>query len=315
MHDRKDYNTCMDFTKLFTLQFVMFAELMLGYALCRMNILKPQERGVLSRLVVYLLLPCNIVHAFRVELSEEVIGHFVEIFVISCGIQVLCTLLAHTLYNRVPLEKRKILQYATVCSNAGFLGNAVADGVYGSMGLLYAQIYLIPVRIVMWTAGVSYFAQSSDRRGMIRSILTHPCIIAVIVGIVRMVLQIPVPAPAENLLSVLGSCATPLIMLFLGMILAEAGFGNMLEKTNMIFSVIRLVLIPAVVWLVCRLFHADTMITGLSVLLAAMPAGTTTAVLAEQYHADEEFAANCVILTTLLSIGLLPVWVWLVETL
>lgn len=315
MQEENDYNMVMDFTKLFTLQFVMFAELMLGYALCRMNILKPQERGVLSRLVIHLLLPCSIIHAFRVELTQELLSNFAEIFIISCGVQILCTFLAHTLYNRVPAEKRKILQYATVCSNAGFLGNAVADGVYGSMGLLYAQIYLIPLRIVMWTAGVSYFAESSDRKGMIRSIVTHPCIIAVFVGILRIVFQIPVPAAAESLLSVLGACATPLIMIFLGMILAEAGFGNMLEKTNVIFSVIRLVLIPAAIWLVCRLFHADTMITGLSVLLAAMPAGTTTAVLAEQYHADEEFAANCVILTTLLSIGLLPVWVWLVETL
>ena len=31
-----------------------------------------------------------------------------------------------------------IFQYATVCSNAGFLGNPVAEGLYGSLGLLYA---------------------------------------------------------------------------------------------------------------------------------------------------------------------------------
>ena len=43
----------------------------LGYVLCRMNILKPQERGVLSRLVIHLLLPCSIIHAFRVELTQE----------------------------------------------------------------------------------------------------------------------------------------------------------------------------------------------------------------------------------------------------
>ncbi len=72
---------------------------------------------------------------------------------------------------------------------------------------------------------------------------------------------------------------------------------------------IRLLIIPGIVLFACLLVHPDPVITGLSVLLAAMPAGSTTAVLAEQYHADTEFAANVVVMTTLLSIALLPVWV------
>ena len=150
---------------------------------------------------------------------------------------------------------------------------------------------------------------------MIKSIVTHPCIVAVTIGILRMLLQIPVPEPVESLLGAFGACSTPLIMLFLGMILAEAGLGNMITKLNLEFSLIRLVLIPAAVLIVCRLCHVDDMITSLSVLLAAMPAGSTTAVLAEQYQADVEFAANCVVLSTVLSIGLLPVWVWVLTVL
>ena len=43
---------------------------------------------------------------------------------------------------------RKVMQYATVASNAGFLGNPVAEGVFGSVGLALASVYLIPQRIV-----------------------------------------------------------------------------------------------------------------------------------------------------------------------
>jgi predicted permease len=49
------------------------------------------------------------------------------------------------------------------------------------------------------------------------------------------------------------------------------------------------------------------------VLLAAMPAGSTTSVLAEQYKADVAFASKVVVLTTLGSIILLPAWVYLLQ--
>ena len=83
-----------------------------------------------------------------------------------------------------------VLQYATVCSNAGFLGNPVAEGLYGSIGLLYASVYLIPQRIVMWSAGISYFTESPSRKEVVKKVLTHPCIVAVEIGIVLMVTQV-----------------------------------------------------------------------------------------------------------------------------
>ncbi|MCF0114194.1 MAG: AEC family transporter [Erysipelotrichaceae bacterium] len=302
----------MDFSKLFNLQFMMFAEMTVGYMVCKMQILKPSERSVLSKLCINVFLPCNIMSAFNMELSEEIINCFLQIFLVSCGIQVVCTLIAKLGYNWVEEDKKPVMQYATVCSNAGFLGNPVAEGVYGSLGLLYGQIYLIPLRIVMWTAGVSFFAKEGKQH-VIKTIVTHPCIIALGIGLLRMGLQVSVPSMIDSTLSSLGKCATPCIMVFLGMILYDIGFKDMISKENVIFSCIRLVLIPAIVLGLCIVVHIDPMITGLSVILAAMPAGSTTAVLADQYHRSVDFAANCVVLTTMLSIALLPVWVMIVQ--
>ncbi len=299
----------MDFSKLFNLQFMMFAEMAIGYIICRMHILKPSDRSVLSKLVINVLLPASILNAFKMEMTVEVLNSFFQIFIASCGVQLLCTVLAKFAFNKVIPSRKPVMQYATVCSNAGFLGNAVAEGVYGAEGLLFGQIYLIPLRIVMWTAGVSYFASSGRKNNVLKSIITHPCIIACGLGIVRMVLAIPFPAAVDQTLAALGRCATPLIMIFLGMILEEIGFGSMLEKDNLLFALLRLVIIPLIVLGGCMALHLEPLITGLSVVLAAMPAGSTTAVVTEQYNGDVHFAANCVVLTTLLSIALLPVWV------
>lgn len=73
-------------------------------------------------------------------------------------------------------------------------------------------------------------------------------------------------------------------------------------------TAVRLILIPALVWIGCLLFHIDTLVMGISVVLAAMPAASTTAILAAKYGGDEVFATKCVVFTTLLSMVSAPVW-------
>ncbi|MBR1629085.1 MAG: AEC family transporter [Lachnospiraceae bacterium] len=183
----------------------------------------------------------------------------------------------------------------------------------GELGLLYGQIYLIPLRIVMWTAGISYFEGQTDFKSKIKKIVTHPCIVSVFIGLILMLSGIQMPSALSQTMSALGRCSTPLIMIFLGMVLSEAGFKGILSRETLAFSFLRLIAIPAVVLLFCALFHVDSFITGLSVLLAAMPAGSTTSVLAEQYNTDVAFASNIVICTTIGSILLLPAWVALFQ--
>lgn len=305
----------MNLNELFLLQFMMFAEMIVGYLLCMTGVLSPKDRSVFSKAVINVFLPCSIVNSFLTRPDSNVLQDFLTVLLVSIMIQVFCTILANVLYRRTPANQKPILQYATVCSNAGFLGNAVAEGVYGELGLLYGQIYLIPLRIVMWTAGISYFEGQSDWKTKIRKIITHPCIIAVTIGLCIMLTGITLPAALTRTMTSLGRCSTPLIMVFLGMVLAETGVKGMINKDTLKFALLRLILIPSVVLLFCLLFHVDSFITGLSVLLAAMPAGSTTSVLAEQYQSDVAFASNIVVFTTIGSILLLPAWVMLLQML
>lgn len=299
---------------LLDLQLMMFIEIAIGWFLRKKNMITEEGKRVLTDLVISLILPCNIIQSFRIEMDSDIIRQGIQILVISIVIQIFCTLISSTCYNRFPQEKKTVLQYATVCSNAGFLGNPVAEGIYGSMGLLYASIYLIPQRIVMWSAGVSYFTHSPSKKEVFKKVITHPCIIAVGIGLVLMLTQLPLPEPvSRTLASISGSC-TPVTMLLIGSIMASADLKTMVTKVTAGYSVIRLVLIPLAVFVGCRIFRVNDLITGVSVVLAAMPAGSTTAILAAKYHGDEEFASKCVVLTTFLSMFLVPVWVTVMST-
>lgn len=71
-----------------------------------------------------------------------------------------------------------------------FLANPVTEGIYGSMGLLYTSIFLIPMRVIMWSVGTSYFvAEDTDRKKVLKNIATHPCLVAVYVGMALMIFR------------------------------------------------------------------------------------------------------------------------------
>ncbi len=298
----------MELQGLLNLQLMMFLLMGVGAALRRMNIVTREGRGLLTDLIVDVFLPCNIIASFTSSFDREALSVGLEVVVISVVLQVFCIGLSAFCYRRVPKPQRSILQYGTVCSNAAFLGNPVAEGLFGSLGLLYASLYAIPQRIVMWSVGVSYFTDHPSKREVLKKVVTHPCILSVAIGLVLMITDLPLPAFLSKSISTLGGCTTAVTMLFIGAVLAEAGLRHMVCKLTVIYAAVRLLGIPLAVLAGCLLCHVDATAASLSVVLAAMPAGSTTAIMAAKYQGDEVFATRCVVFTTLLSMALLPLW-------
>lgn len=293
---------------LFDLQIMMFLLMAAGVVLRKKNIITKDGKNMLTDLVMCLILPCNIISAFYIPMDKSLFVTGAEALVVSICIQIFCTFISGVFYKKIPKKQRMVLQYGTVCSNAGFLGNPVAEGLYGSLGLLYASIYLIPQRIVMWTAGVSYFTECPSRREVVKKVLRHPCIIAVEIGLALLVTQIKLPEFLSSGIENIGDCTTPVTMILIGAILADADMRYLISKITAMYSLVRLVIIPAVVLIGCYLANVDGIVAGVSITLAAMPAGSTTAILAVKYKGDEVFATQCVVLTTLLSVLAVPVW-------
>lgn len=298
----------MEYSRLINLQGMLFLLVAAGVVLRKKGILPEGAKAVLTDLVIYLILPCNIINSFFIEFNLEILKGFAVILTIASLIQIGCLMLAKVFYNREPESRKKVLQYGTVCSNAGFMGNPIAEGVYGAEGLMYASIFLIPQRIVMWSAGVSYFTESPDRKTVVKKVLTHPCIIAVYIGLVLMITRLPLPVFLQNTIKNVGGCTTTVSMVLIGAILAEVEPGSILDWGIVKYAAIRLFLLPLLVYISCRAFQVTPLLAGVSVLLTGMPAGSTTAILASKYDGDYIFATKCVVVTTLLSLVTIPLW-------
>lgn len=298
----------MNLSHLLNLQGMLFLLVASGIYLRKKGILPDAAKAILTDLVIDLILPCNIIASFLMEFNMDILRSFGIILLIATFIQLGCLFFANIFYNKEPDERKKVLQYGTVCSNAGFMGNPIAEGVYGGAGLMYASVFLVPQRIVMWSAGISYFTESPDRKSVVKKVLTHPCIVSVYIGLFFMITQISMPSFLEQTIRGIGSCTTVMSMLLIGTILAEVEPKSILDRTILKYTVIRLFFIPFLVLVLCRFFHVAPLLTGVSVLLTGMPAGSTTAILAAKYDGDYIFATKCVVVTTLLSLITIPLW-------
>ncbi|MDO5133299.1 MAG: AEC family transporter [Eubacteriales bacterium] len=295
------------------LQFIIFALIGIGFLTRRKGMVSGEGQKNLTDIVINIVLPCNIVTSFIQEFPEDAIQECIQIFLISVGIQFFCLLYGKVAYPKETVERQKCLSYGIICSNAGFLGNPVAAGVYGPIGLALASVYLIPVRVMMWSEGVAVFSGQSDRKGAMKKIVTHPCVIACFLGIILMLTGTSmIPVTLLTLLQTIGRCNTALSMMVIGMILSAIDPHNLIDATVARYTVERLLLIPGVIWIVMRFLTraglATGIVPGLSVLLAAMPAGATTSMLAAKYDCDPEFGTRMVILSTLCSIPTRFLW-------
>ena len=81
---------------------------------------------------------------------------------------------------------------------------------------------------------------------------------------------------------------------------------TLLEPSIFYLSFIRLIALPLVALVILKLLGLDPMLTGLSLILTGMPAGSTSALLAAQYGANEDYASRCIVTTTILSLITVP---------
>ena len=294
--------------KLWPLQYNIFIMMAVGFLIRKIKVIGKEGERVITDLVLYAVLPCNIVNSFLGQHEGAGIAEYSSVILISAGIQLLSLIYAKTAFPKEQPDRRCSLSYAMICSNAGFLGNAVAEGVFGSVGMMLTSVYLIPQRIMMWSEGLAIYSGISDRRTAVRKVATHPCVVACVLGLLAMCIGITIPDFILTPIQQLGRCNTPLTMMMIGMILSETDLKHLADRTILRFTVHRLVLMPLAVYLICLCLPVSRTVTGVSVLLAAMPAGTTTTMLAAKYDRDPQFATRLVVFTTLCSMPAIFLW-------
>lgn len=279
-----------------------------GLLLARGGMITRTGRQVLSDVTIHLFIPCNIFKSFLGDLDLAILQSSSVLLALAIALELLYAVLNQFLYRRFPPEHQRILQYTTLSSNSGFLGTAISEGLYGDLGLLYNSIFLIPMRIFMWSIGLSYFTAPPSKKEVVRKVFFHPCLVGLYLGLFFMLTPLQLPPLIHSTVRSMASCTTPMVMIITGSILADMTFRHFLDRGVLYFSLIRLVGLPLITYLCCLFLPLDSTAKGIAVLMSGMPGASTTSLFAVRYNSDASFATRCVVITILFSVITIPAW-------
>ncbi len=295
------------FSEMVSLQLMLFALIVVGILIRRFGLLTDSGCKTLSTLLINVILPCNIIHAFMsgTAVDTKFIQNCIWMIVFSAVIELLAMISSRFLFARFPKERKSVLSYGMICSNSSFVGLPIAEVLFGDIGVMYTSVFQIPLRFIMWTAGLSLFTTIS-RRDAFKKLIRHPCIIAVLLGILLMICPVQFPGFLDDTITALSRCTTPISMLVIGSILAFAPIKSLFSPAVLYYTGLRLLAFPLLVYLLLIPFHMDQLLVDICVLMTAMPAGSTTSILPNQYGGDAVFASELIFTSTLLSIVTIP---------
>lgn len=299
---------------LLSLMFKVFFVVVTAYILSRKGILTPQDQksitNVLMKIIVYFTILMSSQQAFSLEAAHAILvtGLYAIIFY-AVGLP--CAIL---LSKRLKLEekKRRVFVSSIVFCNITFIGYPILQELYGNTGLLCAITFSMVYNVLFYAWGMNYLGGSGPLS--LRSFLTNKVAIASILALAMYFLQIRIPEPFLSTFSTLGAMTMPLSMLIIGCHLAETGIWKIIcEKDLYLATALRMLVMPAVVCLSMKILGADPMTIKISTVIAALPSGAMTTIVASDYNCAPDYAANIMVQTMLAMIVFLPLWVFIVE--
>ena len=288
---------------------VLFLLMATGTVAVKTGVLKPENKQALSNLLVYLVVPAMIFNSDRMEFSAEILRNLLAAFGMSVLAICIGTVITLVLTARRKDSRAPIFRFATVFSNAAYMGFPLISALFGAEGLLYASAYVTVFNILLWTMGYGMVSGSANAKDVARNLLRTPVFYALVAGLAIYFFQLPIPRLIAQPIELLAGMNTPLSMLITGMLLAASDLKTIVSDLHIWkLAAVRMLLIPAVclgVFALLGLVHLG-MSAQVVLLLECCPAAAITSVFAVQFHHDESYAAGSVVLTTLLSIVILP---------
>ena len=294
------------FERMLNTQALMFVYVMTGIIMAKAKLLNHEGRISFINLLLDITLPCMILNSFNVDADINQLIAAGEIMIISFGCFIIAWLSGKIFWRKAPHNRRAVLEFATMFSNAGNAGMPIVASVFGTEGVFYTSFYLLPVRVLIWTAGLSLFVDGGNFKEKLKILLKTPSLDVVFLGIVLMFLPFKLPTVLSNAIKNMGDMTGPLSMIIIGAALGEANFREALDVDAFKLTLVRLVVQPLIFLLILRAAGVKDILWQVVVILTAMPAAANTEIIAEKYGKDYQFAARCVAVSTIISLFSVP---------
>ena len=287
---------------------VLFLLIFAGFACVKTGVVKPEAKKAFSDLLIYLIVPAMVINSYLTEFDPKVLQNLLRSFGLSTLLLLLGLGLTFLLTLRIGQQKNTpILRFACIFSNAAYMGFPLIQALFGAEGLLYASAYVTVFNILLWTVGYAMVSGKVRPKEVLHSILTTPVLWSVLFGLTLYLGRVHVPELIRQPLQLIGGMNTPLSMIITGMLIAGSKPERLLGNREIYrIILIRMLLIPTVSFFLFALLGIRGMAAEVVLLLEACPCAAITSVFAVQFGYDEDLAAGSVVITTCISILILP---------
>ena len=294
------------FERMLNTQALMFVYVMTGIIMAKAKLLNHEGRMSFINLLLDITLPCMILNSFNIDADINQLIAAGEIMIISSACFVLAWLSGKIFWRKAPPNRKAVLEFATMFSNAGNAGMPIVASVFGTEGVFFTSFYLLPVRILIWTAGLSLFVDGVNFKEKIKILLKPPSLDVVFIGIILMFSPFKLPDVLSNAVRNMGNMTGPLSMIIIGAALGEANLRDAFDIDAFKLTFVRLIVQPVMYLIILRLAGVQDILWQVVVVLTAMPAAANTEIIAEKYGKDYQFAARCVAVSTIISLFSVP---------
>lgn len=303
------------------------AMMLAGYFMTRAGWLDEKTGNAFTKVILNVALPCYMFWNLRASLSRSEFLSFcggmivpVISMAMAYGVSILISRAA-----RVELKHRGVFRSIFFCSNTIFIGLPVNLALFGEQSVPYVLLYYIVNTSFFWTLGVreirrdGHVAPCPETAGRKKRLLhtaariLPPSLLGFVFGVVFILLKLWPPDFVMNTCKYLGELTTPMALLFIGIILSAVDFRKIRFSRDILLLLFgRFVFCPLTVLLLIHIIPVSPMMGKVFVIQACLPAMTSTGVLAQEYGADVEFGTTATVLTTVLSMLVIPVYFMLV---
>ena len=296
----------------------LFIILVMGFVLVKSGILRAADSKCISAVLVYLVLPCTIIHAFQIDYTPAVQSGLLFAAAVSAAVHVI--FIAGTRLIAGPLRLNVIEQLTVIYTNAGILVIPVVTALLGPDYVIYSCGFVAVQLILLWTH--CKHCLCAGERISLKKILLNVNILSILAGLFLLFTHLQLPEVLNGTIEMMADMVGPMGMLLAGMLIAEAPLRQVfLSGRGYLVTFLRLIAFPAVLAVLFAVLHlsgflADGKNVLLTVYLACItPACATLTSMAQMYQGDAAQASRLYVLTTVCSIVSMPLMIGLFEAL
>lgn len=291
---------------------VLFILMSIGVAANRFKLIDSSAVNGMTNVVLYFVTPCVIIASFQREANMALFKGLL----LTGGL----ALLIHLIFIAVSVfvirdkdkGKEKVLRFAAIFSNCGFMSLPIQEALLGDIGVFYGSVYVAVFNVVLWTYGLSMMSGSRDEIKLSKLIL-NPGIIGILIGTLIFVFQIDLPVIISSPVEYMASLNTPLPMVIIGYYLGDLKLRHLTSDMKQYLAIgLRLVVLPLLAVVLLKLSGVDNTIAVVCTIASCAPAAAVTAMFANRFNRDARLAAQMVSVSTLFSLITIPIMVALV---